>query len=197
MAKRPPFYHIPGGGPPSPLRDAQIKQLTPKTPAAATTTRPAITPIIPAAVAAASYTASAPLQLIGPAFSLPAATGAGAGYLTQSDWMAFSAKEPALGNPGASGQVLASTIAGARSWVSLPIVPSFADSETPAGTINGTNAAFTLAHSPAAGSIHVYKGASTTTLQRLAPSAYSVAGSTLTFTTAPATGSVLLVDYRY
>ena len=196
MAKRPPFYHIPGGGPPHPVRDAQIKALTPgaaKAPAAA---RASAIPVT-ANVSAASFAAQPPLTLAGGALTIAAASGARDGYLAQSDWIEFDAKEPSLGSPALSGLVLASTTDGVRSWAALPAVPSFADSETPVGTINGANAAFTVAHAPATGSLRVYKGASATTLQRLAPSQYSVSGTTLTLAAAPVTGSSLLVDYRY
>ncbi|BDI33332.1 hypothetical protein CCAX7_53830 [Capsulimonas corticalis] len=198
MAKRPPFYHIPGGGPPSPLRDAQIKALTPSPSkaAAAGAGRPAIAPILTSAPAP-SFTAQAPLRLENGALILAPASGARGGYLIQSDWIQFNAKEPPLGNPAANGQALVSTTAGARSWVTLPIVPSFADSEAPAGVINGANTSFTLAHAPSAGSVHVYSGATPSSMQRLSPSQYSVSGATLTFTAAPATGTALLVDYRY
>jgi hypothetical protein len=81
--------------------------------------------------------------------------------------------------------------------IAFPAFPSFADSETPTGTVNGVNTVFTLAHTPTAGSIHVHTGASTSTFQRLAPALYTVAGATLTFVTAPAAGTVILVDYRY
>jgi hypothetical protein len=196
MAKRPPFYHIPGGGPPHPVRDAQIKALTQTSAKGQTAARPAIAPILTAAPAA-SFTASAPLRLANGVLTLAAASGAQGGYLIQSDWIAFSAKEPALGSPTLDGQALVSTMAGARSWASFPVVPSFADSEVPVGLVNGVNTVFTLAHAPLAGSAHVYVGASATALQRLAPSQYRVIGTALTYTTAPLTGAALLVDYRY
>jgi hypothetical protein len=40
---------------------------------------------------------------------------------TSTNW---NSKEPGLGNPGVTGQVLSSTTGGARSWVTLPIAPA-------------------------------------------------------------------------
>lgn len=68
------------------------------------------------------------------------------------------------------------------------------EGEVPSGTINGSNAAFTIANTPIAGSVQLYnrglrmKGGSVD---------YSISGTTITFTTAPTTGSELVVDYRY
>ena len=79
-----------------------------------------------------------------------------------------------------------------RVQTSLPI-PRFADGETPAGTINGANTIFTLAHSPSpAASLRLYIN---WVLQN--PANYTVSGATVTFTTAPATGVSLMADYRY
>ena len=175
----------------------QVSRLARRPGASATAATPARTVIVHSPSAGGSIDAVDPLVYEDGAISLPSADAATDGYLTAPDWTAFAAKEPSLGFPAADGQALVSTAAGIRSWAALPTVPSFADSETPAGTVNGTNAVFTLAHAPLTGSTRVYKGASPATLQRLAPSQYSVTGSTLTFTAAPATGSALLIDYRY
>jgi len=72
---------------------------------------------------------------------------------------------------------------------------SFADAETPSGTINGSNTSFTLAHtpSPAAG-LQLYKNGQ----QLIAGGAdYSLSSATITMTTAPTTGDVLIAFYRY
>ena len=74
---------------------------------------------------------------------------------------------------------------------------TFIDDETPAGTIDGSNTAFTLAHTPIAGSLRVYQGATATLLQRLASSAWSLTGAALTLGAAPPTGNFLRVEYRY
>lgn len=141
-----------------------------------------------------TFAASPPLQYDGAIVFIPEADAGSNGYLSAADWTAFDAKEPALGAPDTDGQILASTVAQARSWISLP---TFVDAETPVGTINGTNTIFTLANAPTPNSLHVYLGASPSALQRLASTQYSVTGSTLTFNVAPAIGSTLLIDYRY
>jgi hypothetical protein len=77
----------------------------------------------------------------------------------------------------------------------LPVLPSFADDETPAGTIDGVNAVFTLAHSPnPAGSLELFKNG---LVQRPAGADYTLAGSTITFVTPPAALSTLVAWYRY
>lgn len=67
------------------------------------------------------------------------------------------------------------------------------DDETPSGTINGTNKAFTIGFHPVPeGSLKVYLNGAR---QRVTED-YTFSGVTITFTVAPPTGSVLLVDYR-
>jgi len=76
-------------------------------------------------------------------------------------------------------------------------LPSYSDSETLAGMIDGSNAVFTLAHVPAAGSVHLHKNGI-----RQSPGVsndYTVSGSTITFNASnvPQTADALLADYRY
>jgi hypothetical protein len=61
--------------------------------------------------------------------------------------------------------------------------------ETPSGTVNGSNTSFTLAFTPddSAG-VHIY-------LDGLYETACSVSGTTITFTTAPATGQSVIANY--
>lgn len=67
------------------------------------------------------------------------------------------------------------------------------DDETPSGTINGTNAVFTLANLPnPPSSVKVYRGGAR---QRITED-YTLSGATITFTIAPQVGEVILVDYR-
>lgn len=70
---------------------------------------------------------------------------------------------------------------------------SFADNETPGGAVNGTNTAFTLANTPTAGSVHVYRNG---VLQALTTD-YTIAGTTITFVSAPLTGNIIRASYRY
>jgi hypothetical protein len=73
----------------------------------------------------------------------------------------------------------------------------FADSETPAGTINGTNLIFTLAFAPnPAASLKLYKNG----VLLIQATDYSVSGLTLTFANVGATpqaGDTLLAYYRH
>lgn len=69
--------------------------------------------------------------------------------------------------------------------------------ETPSGTIDGNNTDFIIQNTPITNSVRVYGGATETTLSRLAPTAFTINGTTITFDTAPSLGTVLLVDYEY
>jgi hypothetical protein len=74
---------------------------------------------------------------------------------------------------------------------------SFADSETPGGTVNGSNDEFTLANTPVAGSLHLFVNGI-----RQRPGSgndYTISGGTITFESGaiPQTNDVLLADYRY
>jgi len=70
--------------------------------------------------------------------------------------------------------------------------PTFVDLETPSGTINGSNDTFALANTPVSGSVHLYLNG---VLQE-ATGDYSLSGSTITFVTAPESGSKLRASYR-
>lgn len=69
---------------------------------------------------------------------------------------------------------------------------NFVFSEVPSGTVNGTNAAFTLANTPTSGTVMLYLNG---VRQKGGGVDYSISGTTITFTTAPDTGGILLVDY--
>lgn len=98
-----------------------------------------------------------------------------------------------------AGQVLVALTASSAEWQDQALGltdANFVDSEVPSGTINGSNAVFTLANTPVAGSEHIY-------LQgvRMRPGAgndYTISGATVTFEAGqiPPTGSNLLADYR-
>lgn len=68
----------------------------------------------------------------------------------------------------------------------------FWEDETPSGTINGSNAVFTLAQTPLENAaVDVYLDG----LKQIPTTDYSVSGSTITFVVAPAIGQTLRVDY--
>jgi hypothetical protein len=73
----------------------------------------------------------------------------------------------------------------------------FVDSETPSGTINGTNLSFTLANTPAPmSSLKLYKNG----VLLAQGSDYTTSGSTITFVTAgaaPQSGDTLVAAYRH
>lgn len=71
---------------------------------------------------------------------------------------------------------------------------SFIYNETPSGTVNGSNTAFDTAFNYVAGTIQVYRDGQ---LMKGGGADYTETdANTITFTTAPVTGSVLLVTYQ-
>ena len=67
-------------------------------------------------------------------------------------------------------------------------------SETPTGTINGSNKVFTLANTPTTDSLQLYLNGA---FQTGGGEDYTIAGDTITFINAPLTGSVLKAFYNY
>ena len=68
---------------------------------------------------------------------------------------------------------------------------SWVNQETPSGTINGSNAAFTLANIPVAGTVAVFLNGQQQTLT----DDYGISVSTITFVSAPLAGDVIRVSY--
>ena len=87
----------------------------------------------------------------------------------------------------------------AISWQQIPTSPGLSNSnfvvrETPSGSINGSNTAFTLANTPVSGTEELFLNG-----QLLEPGAgndYTISGANITMLTAPLTGEVLRVNYR-
>ena len=73
---------------------------------------------------------------------------------------------------------------------------AFVDEETPAGTIDGANAAFTLGATPVAGSLKLYKNGFRQ--RRGTGNDYTLTGGTITYEAGniPQTGDIHLADYR-
>lgn len=74
-------------------------------------------------------------------------------------------------------------------------VLSFAENEVPAGTIDGSNPGFTLANTPVAGSLKLYKNG----LRLQLGNDFSLSGNTITYLSGqvPQVGDTHLADYRY
>lgn len=96
-----------------------------------------------------------------------------------------------------SGHIVSISTAGVPNCAADASGPNFADAETPTGTINGTNAAFTVAHAPVGSSLQLYKNGQ----QMIAGASadYTLSTSTVTFNAGaiPKTGDVLIAFYRY
>ena len=72
---------------------------------------------------------------------------------------------------------------------------TFAENETPSGTINGSNTVFTLANTPAvANSLQIFLNGA---YQTAGGEDYTLSDNTITFVNAPLTGSVLRSFYKY
>lgn len=72
---------------------------------------------------------------------------------------------------------------------------NFASSETPSGTINGSNTIFTLAHTPSpAATLQVFLNGA---LQQAGGGDYTLSTATITFVSAPLAGSILTAYYQY
>lgn len=72
-------------------------------------------------------------------------------------------------------------------------VSNFVFEETPSGSINGSNVTFTIANTPTAGTVRLYLNG--VRQKSGAGNDYTITTNTITMTTAPVSGDVLLVDY--
>lgn len=77
----------------------------------------------------------------------------------------------------------------------LTTVVRLIDDETPAGTLDGVNAAFTLAQTPVTGSLKLWVNG----VRQVAGTHYTLSGNTITFLAGylPESGDLLNADYRY
>lgn len=77
----------------------------------------------------------------------------------------------------------------------IPAAGNFADAETPSGTIDGSNATFTLAQTPSpAASLQLFLNGA---YQTAGGVDYTLSGATITFGSAPLTSSIIRAHYRY
>ncbi len=65
--------------------------------------------------------------------------------------------------------------------------------EVPSGTIDDSNTVFTLTHTPDSGTLKIYLNGAR---QKITED-YILSGGTITFISAPSSGSILIVDYNY
>ncbi len=93
------------------------------------------------------------------------------------------------------GHILKISTSGVPSCGADAAGPNFADNEVPTGTINGSTTAFTLAHTPSpALSLNCFENG---VQQRAAGADFTLATATMTYGTAPPTGTTLICSYRY
>jgi hypothetical protein len=112
-------------------------------------------------------------------------------------------------------QVLGTNASATGAWMSIPnctgalqyststhtfscgsaLTGNFSDAEVPSGSINGSNVTFTLAHTPnPAASLDCFENGLE---QRASGADFTLATATMTYGTAPPTGSTLVCYYRY
>jgi len=72
-------------------------------------------------------------------------------------------------------------------------LPTFVDNEIPSGTVDGSNAVFTLAHTPATASEQFFVNG----LRQQRVTDYTIAGAVVTLIVPPDQDSVLVATYRY
>ena len=78
---------------------------------------------------------------------------------------------------------------------SAVVTGAFAENETPSGAINGSNTVFTLANTPnPASSLQVFLNG---VYQTPGGEDYTLSTNTITFVTAPPSGSIIRAFYRY
>jgi len=113
----------------------------------------------------------------------------------------------------AADQALITTASATGGWATLPngvvqystathtfsaatvLSGTFADNETPSGTINGANTTFTLAHTPSpAASLTCFENG---VAQRAGGADFTLATATMTYGVAPPTGTTLVCNYRF
>lgn len=103
-------------------------------------------------------------------------------------------------NTDNAGAIVYSQLTGAISTVNATITSNqalnlqpdrYIVNEIPSGTVNGTNAAFTLANTPVTGKVQVFKNG----LLQLETDDYTISGGTVTFVVAPLTGSKIRITY--
>ena len=70
---------------------------------------------------------------------------------------------------------------------------NFVTEETPSGSINGSNTSFTIANTPTAGTVKLYLNG--VRQKSGAGNDYTITTNTITMTTAPISGDVLIADY--
>jgi hypothetical protein len=150
-------------------------------------------PTIPAAAAGGT-----------PALTLSTSNSAGSASTfirTDDTLLAFDATAPSTQAFGDSAAVGTATVAARRdhkhAMMANPAGGTAVWSEAPSGTINGSNTDFTIAHTPASGTLRVYKNG--IRQQAGAGNDFTLATATITFLAGniPATGDILLADYLY
>lgn len=115
---------------------------------------------------------------------------------TKGDIYTYTTTNARLG-VGTNGQVLSAnaSLPTGLEWINPVGTNSFIIGETPSGLVNGSNTAFDTASTYVSGTIEVFRDGQ---LMKSGGADYTETDSnTITFTTAPVTGSVLLVNYQH
>lgn len=124
---------------------------------------------------------------------VPSIATAGTDYLTPTG----SSAALSVGSSSAFGvlKVDGTSITATAGVISAASSPNFVDNEVPSGTVNGSNATFTLAHTPVSTSLSLYLNG---ILQAAgAGKDYTISTGTITMLNVPITGDTLLANYRF
>jgi hypothetical protein len=102
---------------------------------------------------------------------------------TKGDLYTHDATADARLPVGSDGQMLVAdaTQATGLRWQAAPAAAAVPVDEVPTGTLNGTNAAFTLSFAPTAGTLHL----SLNGVRQNPSDEFTLVGTTITYTTAP------------
>ena len=124
----------------------------------------------------------------------PGTAGTSSPLTTKGDLYTFNIDNARL-PVGTNDQKLVadSTAATGLKWADDFGSNSFTYNEIPTGTVDGSNTSFTLADTPISGSLLLFRDGQ---LLKGGGDDYSLSGTTITMTTAPSTGSVLLATYQ-
>jgi hypothetical protein len=114
---------------------------------------------------------------------------------TKGDIIARGSSAPAtrLG-VGADGQVLTadSTQALGLKWAAASSGASYA-TETPTGTMNGTNVTFTLSNAPISGSLTLFLNG----IEQVPTTDFTISGTTITYTVPPRSADLMVARYAH
>jgi len=119
-------------------------------------------------------------------------TGTGVAVFSASPALTGTPTVPTA-SPGTNTTQVASTafVAAAVAAGGGLSASNFVTAEVPSGSINSSNTAFTLANTPTAGTVKIYRNGQ----RQIVGTDYTISGTAITYLYAPTTGDSLIADY--